>query len=70
MNLVQLSVLRLETTYSAAVSQICADLRERIRYRGVHYQKTSDAWLARLDRHRNELVTIFAAVYGKGEAQR
>ncbi|MCX6621591.1 MAG: cyclopropane-fatty-acyl-phospholipid synthase [Acidobacteria bacterium] len=45
-------------------------IRERWRVNGVHYQKTSEAWLARLDRHRDEVLALFAATYGKGEALR
>jgi cyclopropane-fatty-acyl-phospholipid synthase len=45
-------------------------LREHWRFSGVHYQKTSEAWLERLDRHRKEVLKLFAAVYGKDEAQR
>ena len=43
-------------------------IRERWRVSGVHYQKTSEAWLERLDRHRREVLALFAGVYGKGEA--
>ena len=45
-------------------------IREHWRFSGVHYQKTSEAWLRRLDRQRSEVLALFAAVYGKGEAQR
>jgi cyclopropane-fatty-acyl-phospholipid synthase len=45
-------------------------IREHWRTSGVHYQKTSEAWLERLDRQRNEVLGIFAAVYGKDEARR
>ncbi|MEM8959998.1 MAG: cyclopropane-fatty-acyl-phospholipid synthase family protein [Acidobacteriota bacterium] len=31
---------------------------------GQHYQRTSDAWLANMDRHRKALEPIFADVYG------
>ena len=43
-------------------------IRERWRVSGVHYQKTCEAWLTRLDQHRDEVLAIFAAVYGQGEA--
>ena len=45
-------------------------IREHWRFSGVHYQKTSEAWLERLDRQREEVHDIFAAVYGKDEAKR
>jgi cyclopropane fatty-acyl-phospholipid synthase-like methyltransferase len=31
-------------------------IRERWRVNGVHYQKTCEAWLARLDRYRDEVL--------------
>jgi cyclopropane-fatty-acyl-phospholipid synthase len=46
------------------------NIREHWRFSGVHYQKTSEAWLERLDQHRKEVLDLFAAVYGKDEAQR
>jgi cyclopropane-fatty-acyl-phospholipid synthase len=45
-------------------------IREHWRFSGIHYQKTSEAWLERLDHHRKEVLDLFAAVYGKDEAQR
>ncbi len=45
-------------------------IREHWRSSGVHYQKTSEAWLERLDRHRKEVLDLFADVYGKDQAQR
>ncbi len=44
-------------------------IREHWRFSGVHYQKTSEAWLERLDRHKQQVLDLFAAVYGKDEAQ-
>jgi cyclopropane-fatty-acyl-phospholipid synthase len=37
---------------------------------GEHYQKTSEAWLVNMDRHRDEIMKLFAEVYGPGEAKR
>ncbi len=37
---------------------------------GRHYEKTSNAWLARMDRHRDALLPVLAATYGPGEARR
>jgi cyclopropane-fatty-acyl-phospholipid synthase len=45
-------------------------IREHWRISGVHYQKTSEAWLALLDQHRQNVLDLFASVYGKREAQR
>jgi cyclopropane-fatty-acyl-phospholipid synthase len=45
-------------------------IRERWRVNGVHYQKTSEAWLARLDRRRQEVLALFGKVYGEDEALR
>lgn len=45
-------------------------IRERWRLSGVHYRKTAEAWLQRLDRRRKEVLEIFSAVYGKDEALR
>ncbi len=35
------------------------------RVNGQHYQKTSEAWLANMDRHRTEILPIFEKTYGK-----
>jgi len=35
---------------------------------GTHYSKTSEAWLRNMDRHRNEIIPIFEATYGKENA--
>jgi cyclopropane-fatty-acyl-phospholipid synthase len=45
-------------------------IRERWRVSGVHYQKTAEDWLARLDGHRDQVLTLFGALYGKDEALR
>lgn len=37
---------------------------------GRHYQKTSEAWLARLDARRAQILPILQATYGPLEAQR
>ena len=35
---------------------------------GRHYQKTAEAWLANMDRRRDEVLNLFSGVYGKNEA--
>lgn len=45
-------------------------LEERWRVSGLHYEKTANAWLARLDAHREAAKTALASVYGKKDAAR
>jgi len=45
-------------------------LREHWHVPGVHYQKTSEAWLANMDRRRAEILPLFEATYGTGEARK
>lgn len=40
------------------------------RINGRHYQRTAETWLARQDRHRDEILTLFLEVYGTGQAER
>ena len=46
------------------------DLRilRRWRWDGTHYQRTSEAWLDNMDRHRAELMPLFAETYGEDAA--
>jgi cyclopropane-fatty-acyl-phospholipid synthase len=37
---------------------------------GWHYQLTSEAWLANMDRHRAELMPLLERTYGEGRALR
>ncbi len=48
------------------------DLRLERQWRvpGHHYEKTSNAWLEKLDQHREQTLEIFEPVYGKAEAAR
>ncbi len=45
-------------------------IEERWSVSGLHYQKTSEAWLANLDRERAAVRELFAARYGDAEAAR
>ncbi|WP_158797755.1 cyclopropane-fatty-acyl-phospholipid synthase family protein [Pedobacter sp. L105] len=35
---------------------------------GMHYSKTSEAWLSNMDRHKKEIMPIFEKTYGKDQA--
>jgi len=39
-------------------------LEDRWRINGKHYEKTALAWLGNMDRHRDEIRTLFESVYG------
>jgi cyclopropane-fatty-acyl-phospholipid synthase len=45
-------------------------LRDHWRVSGTHYQKTSEAWLANMDRHRGRIMPVMAATYGAQQARR
>jgi cyclopropane-fatty-acyl-phospholipid synthase len=44
-------------------------VRRRWRVSGTHYRKTSDAWLAQLDRNAREALPILRETYGAGNEQ-
>jgi len=48
------------------------DLRvaEHWQVNGTHYQKTAEAWLANMKAHKFELLPLFAATYGAGNAKK
>lgn len=54
------------------LSHFSRDLRiqEQWTWNGCHYQRTADAWLARLDANRRQLLPILNDVYGHAEARR
>jgi len=37
---------------------------------GTHYQKTSEAWLANMDRERERVLPVLEATYGAAQARR
>jgi cyclopropane-fatty-acyl-phospholipid synthase len=45
-------------------------LEQQWSWNGVHYQKTSEAWLRRMDENQEAVMGIFARVYGHGESAR
>jgi cyclopropane-fatty-acyl-phospholipid synthase len=45
-------------------------LEERWRVSGMHYKKTAEAWLRRLDSQADGIRTLFKEVYGAAEARR
>jgi cyclopropane-fatty-acyl-phospholipid synthase len=45
-------------------------LAERWRWDGEHYRRTSSAWLANLDRRRDEVLQVLAGVYGAADSRR
>lgn len=44
-------------------------LRDQWRWNGRHYQRTCEAWLDRCDQHTPEILELFAASYGAGNAR-
>jgi cyclopropane-fatty-acyl-phospholipid synthase len=46
------------------------ELETRWRWSGIHYAKTSEAWLANLDRNKSEILPLFEQGMSAGEASR
>lgn len=45
-------------------------LSEQWAWSGRHYEKTANAWLENMDRHRGEILPVLAACYGARDAER
>jgi cyclopropane-fatty-acyl-phospholipid synthase len=45
-------------------------IEEQWRVSGEHYEKTSNAWLERMDRNRAAILPVFREVYGQRDAER
>jgi cyclopropane-fatty-acyl-phospholipid synthase len=46
------------------------NLKQSWRWNGHHYGRTSNAWLAKMDAARSELLPLFEATYGAADANR
>ncbi|MEM9611622.1 MAG: cyclopropane-fatty-acyl-phospholipid synthase family protein [Actinomycetota bacterium] len=46
------------------------EVEDTTRFDGRHYQRTSEAWLARLDANREEALALCREVYGADDAER
>jgi cyclopropane-fatty-acyl-phospholipid synthase len=45
-------------------------LLDQWRWSGVHYQRTSNAWLERLDANRDKIVDVLKDTYGSDQSNR
>ena len=45
-------------------------LQAQWRWSGVHYEKTSNAWVANMDRYRDEIMPALEETYGEAQATR
>jgi cyclopropane-fatty-acyl-phospholipid synthase len=43
-------------------------INDRWYVNGMHYNKTSEAWLKNMDKHKKEIMLLFEETYGKSEA--
>ena len=44
-------------------------LVQRAHWSGLHYAKTANAWLVKMDAHRGEIMPLMAATYGAERAE-
>ena len=45
-------------------------IRQHWRVSGIHYAKTSEAWLKNMDRNKSKILPLFRATYGEAEAEK
>lgn len=45
-------------------------VEKQYKWDGRHYEKTANAWLAKMDKHRNEILNVLVNTYGKSDASR
>lgn len=45
-------------------------IEEQWRVNGIHYSKTADAWLHRMDQNRDEILDLFSHTYGPESARK
>ena len=45
-------------------------IQKHWRVNGMHYSKTSEAWLSKMDQHKKEIMPLFERTYGKDQAVR
>jgi cyclopropane-fatty-acyl-phospholipid synthase len=57
-----------ESTLLYFQDSLCID--DQWRVSGQHYEKTSNAWLQRMDSSRAEIMPVLVATYGAGDAER
>jgi cyclopropane-fatty-acyl-phospholipid synthase len=43
-------------------------IEQHWRLSGMHYSKTSEAWLSNMDKHKSDILPLFEATYGKDQA--
>ena len=46
------------------------NIEEQWSLSGTHYEKTSNAWLAKLDEHRDAVLAVMTEAYGANDAER
>ena len=45
-------------------------IQKHWRVNGIHYSKTSEAWLSKMDQHKKEIMPLLERTYGKDQAVR
>lgn len=45
-------------------------IRDHWAVNGLHYRDTAEAWLVNMDQQRRQILQLFSAVYGEGEARK